>query len=118
MAWPDELDAAQEIEIETRRPGREQPRRTIIWVVVDDGDVFVRSWRGDTARWYNEILAEPNAAVIVDGASSPVRAVPATDPDSVERASEELRRKYAGTSEVDSMVRDEILHTTLRLEPR
>jgi hypothetical protein len=118
MAWPDELDAAKEIEIETRRADREAPRRTIIWAVVADGDVFVRSWRGDTARWYNEILAEPEAAVIVDGASTAVRAVPATDPESVERASEGLQRKYAGTSEVDSMVRDEILHTTLRLEPR
>jgi hypothetical protein len=118
MAWPDEVDAAVEIEIETQRPGREQPRRTIIWAVVDDGEVFVRSWRGDTARWYNEILAEPDAAVIVDGTTTPVRAVPATDPDSVERASAGLRRKYAGTSEVDSMVRDEILHTTLRLAPR
>jgi hypothetical protein len=118
MAWPDELDEAVEIEIETRRPDRDEPRRTIIWVVVDDGDVFVRSWRGDTARWYNEILAEPDAAVIVDGESTPVRAVPATEPDAVERTSAQLSRKYAGTSEVDSMVRDEILHTTLRLEPR
>jgi hypothetical protein len=47
-----------------------------------------------------------------------VRAVPATDPDSVARTSAQLQRKYAGTSEVDSMVRDEILNTTLRLEPR
>jgi hypothetical protein len=118
MAWPDEVDAAKEIQIETRRPGREEPRRTTIWVVVDDGAVFVRSWRGDTARWYNEILAEPDAAVIVDGDATPVRAVRATDPDSVERASAGLLRKYAGTSAVDSMVSEEILHTTLRLEPR
>jgi hypothetical protein len=118
MAWPDEVDAAKEIEIETRRPGREQPRRTTIWAVVDDGEVFVRSWRGDTARWYNEILAEPEAAVIVDGDTTQVRAVPATDSDSVERASAGLLRKYAGSSAADSMVRDEILHTTLRLEPR
>ena len=118
MAWPDEIDAAEEIEIETHRPDREQPRRTIIWAVVDDGEVFVRSWRGDTARWYNEILAGPEASVLVDGASTPVRAVPATDPESVERASAGLRRKYAGKSEVDSMVRDEILATTLRLDPR
>jgi hypothetical protein len=118
MAWPDELDAAQEIQIETRRAGRDDPRRTTIWAVVDDGEVFVRSWRGDTARWYNEILAEPDAAVIVEGDTTPVRAVPATDDDSVERASTRLREKYAGTSEVDAMVRDEILHTTLRLEPR
>ena len=118
MAWTDDVDAAVEIEIETRRPDREQPRRTTIWAVVDDGEVFVRSWRGDTARWYNEILAEPEAAVIVDGDTTPVLAVPATDPDSVDRASAGLRRKYAGTSEVDAMVRDEILPTTLRLDPR
>ena len=118
MAWTDELDAAKEIEIETQRPGRDEPRRTIIWVVVDDGEVFVRSWRGDTARWYREIVADPEAAVIVDGTSTPVLATPATDPDSVERTSAGLRRKYAGESEVDAMVRAEILPTTLRLEPR
>ena len=118
MAWTDELDAAKEIEIETRRPGRDEPRRTIIWVVVDDGEVFVRSWRGDTARWCREIVADPEAAVIVDGTSTPVLATPATDPDSVERTSAGLRRKYAGESEVDAMVRAEILPTTLRLEPR
>ena len=118
MAWPDSVDAAREVEIETSRSPGATVHRTTIWAVVDDGEVFVRSWRGDTARWYNEILAEPEAAVIVDGDTTPVRAVPATDDDSVERASARLREKYAGTSEVDSMVRDEILHTTLRLEPR
>jgi hypothetical protein len=56
--------------------------------------------------------------VLVDGISTKVLARPATDPHSVERTSAGLRRKYAGEQEVDAMVRDEILHTTLRLELR
>jgi hypothetical protein len=44
--------------------------------------------------------------------------VPATDADSVARVSAALERKYDGDPAAKSMVRDEILDTTLRLDPR
>ena len=100
------------------RPGR-RPRshRTITWVVVDGDGVFVRSWRGVTARWFREALANPDIAVHIDGRRIPARAVPARDPDSIARTSAGLERKYDGDSATPSMVRAEILDTTMRLDP-
>jgi hypothetical protein len=48
----------------------------------------------------------------------PVRAIPAADSGSVERASREYLRKYRRSPYARSVVRPEILSTTLRLEPR
>lgn len=120
MSFPEEdlalLDRTEEVEIETRAP--EGPaHRTIIWVVVDDGDVFIRSFRGGTARWYREAIANPAVAFHVDGRRLTATAIPATDPDSIDRASAAFKRTYAGDPAVGSMVRPEVLDTTLRLEP-
>jgi len=51
------------------------------------------------------------------GRRLPAVAIPAGDPDSVARASAALSAKYAGDPATASMVRQEILATTLRLEP-
>ena len=118
MDWPGQIDAAREIEIETRANHDAPGHRTTIWAVVDGDDVFVRSYRGEQGRWYREISEHPDAVVDVDGASQPVRAVPATDSESVRRASDGYSRKYADSSVVESMLIDEVLPTTLRLEPR
>jgi hypothetical protein len=112
----DALEAAEEVEIETQAP--EGPvHRTTIWAVADDGDVFIRSYRGPTARWYREALANPAVAIHVDGRRLPTTAIAATDPDSIERATEALRAKYAGDPGLPGMVAPENLETTLRLEP-
>jgi hypothetical protein len=47
-----------------------------------------------------------------------VRAVKADDPESVERCTAGFRAKYADSSSLGSMIRDEIADTTVRLEPR
>ncbi len=120
MSYPAEdvaaLGAAQEVEIETQAPGG-SVHRTIIWTVVDDDDVFVRSYLGPTARWYREALANPAVAVHVDGRRISSTAIPATDPDSIERTSAGFRRKYAGDPGVKAMIAPGNLDTTLRLEP-
>ena len=111
------LNGAEEIEIETQAAPQDPVRRTIIWVVVDGGEVFVRSVRGVRGRWYHRITANPVAALQAGGRRIPVRAVPAADERSVARASAAYQRKYKGDPSTPSMVRDEILETTLRLEP-
>jgi hypothetical protein len=117
MDWPDQIEAVREVDIETRRAEDAPAHRTTIWAVVDGGDVYVRSWRGAAARWHRELTANPVAVLHVRGEAVPVRAVAATDSDSVERASAGYRRKYADSPYAGSMVRDEILDTTVRLEP-
>ena len=111
------LDHAKEVRIETSGPDG-TIHRTIVWIVVDGEDAFVRSWRGATARWYRETLANPNVAIEVAKRRLPARAIPATDRASIARTSDGLERKYEGDPATRSMVADEILDTTLRLERR
>lgn len=108
------IAAAREIEIETHSSAGEI-HRTIIWVVVHDGSVLVRSVRGPRGRWYREALADPAVAVHVDGRRLPATAVLTSDPATVVACTEELRLKYRGRS-LDSMLRPDVLETTLRLE--
>lgn len=111
----DRIDRAKTVRIETSGPGG-PIHRTIIWVVVDGGDIFIRSWRGASARWYREASANPDVALQIGKLRLPARAVAATDPESVARASAALERKYSGDPATTSMVRDDILDTTLRIE--
>lgn len=113
----DQIDRTEEVEIETSGADG-AVHRTVIWAVVDDGAVFVRSYRGATARWYREALENPSVALHVNGQRLAVTAVPASDPASIERTSSGILRKYAGDPAADAMVRPELLDLTLRLERR
>ena len=109
------IDRTEEVDIETS--GADGAiHRTTIWAIVDDGEVFIRSYRGPQARWYREALAEPSVALHVDGQRLPVRAVPAADADSIERTSAGILRKYAADPAARAMVVPELLDLTLRLE--
>jgi hypothetical protein len=116
---PDELallEEAEEVDIETQAPGGPVHRATI-WIVIDGGSAYIRSVRGSAGRWYRELQANPAGAIHVDGRRLPTTAVPAADPDSVERVSAALRRKYGRDPSIRSMLEPETLDTTLRLEP-
>jgi hypothetical protein len=110
------LDRAEEVRIETQAPGG-PIHRTIIWVVVDGEDVFVRSVRGERGRWYREAVANPAVGIHVEGRRLAATAIDATDPASIERVSEALRRKYERDPALRTMLVPDILDTTLRLEP-
>lgn len=109
------IDQTGEVLIETRDRGRTY--RTIIWVVVDNGDVFVRSVRGDSGKWYQRVLDDPEVALLVDGARIPAVAVAANDDESIERTSRALADKYPAGGSLDAMLAEDVLGTTLRLEP-
>jgi hypothetical protein len=118
MEWPGPLETVREVDIETSRGPDAPVHRTIIWAVVADGDVYVRSLRGEQGRWFRELMANPDAVLHVEGEAIPVCAVRADDPESVERATEGFRSKYGKSRSLDSMIRDEIASTTVRLDPR
>lgn len=109
------LDRTDEVDIETRSP-KGTTHSVPIWIVVDGGDVFIRTYRGPTSRWYRELVAGPGA-LVVKGERIPVRAIAATDSESVKRTSDGFRRKYRKGSSLDSMLVPLVLPTTLRLEP-
>jgi hypothetical protein len=89
----------------------------VIWVVVADDEVFVRSVRGGKGRWYRDIATGGSATLEFDGGALAVQAVPVSDADSIARASGEYLRKYETSPYAQSVVRAEVLPTTLRLEP-
>ena len=110
------IRAAKEVDIETQAPDGPVHRATI-WVVVEGDDTFVRSWLGPDARWYREAQANPAVALHVDGRRLPATAIPATDPDSVERTSAGFAAKYGRRSESARGMIENHHETTLRLEP-
>jgi hypothetical protein len=110
------LRAAEEVEIETQPPDG-PVHRAIIWIVVDGDDAFVRSVRGEAGRWFREASANPAVAVHVDGRRLPATAIPATDPDSIERINSALTAKYEGVEGYDSMLQTPVLAANFRLEP-
>lgn len=110
------LAAAEEIDIETRAADG-TVHRTIVWVMVRDGAVYLRSYRGPSGRWYRETLADPAVALHVDGRRLAALAEPATDDASVEACSAGLRDKYARSHSLAAMLADAVLPTTLRVVP-
>lgn len=113
------LSQTGEVRIETRRDADAPEHHTIVWVVVVDGEVYVRSVRGSKGRWFREIRAYPEGALHVEDLRIPVRAAPATDDPTVNAVSDALRSKYehAAPGPTAAMVRPDALPTTLRLEP-
>ena len=49
-----ELRDVQEVAIRTEKHPKSA---VVIWVVVADDEVFVRSWRGAMGRWYRDLAA-------------------------------------------------------------
>ena len=113
------LDETDLVYIETRRDGDSPVHRTIIWVVVVEGEAFVRSVRGPKGRWYREISSNPEGALHLRGDRFPVRATPATENTTVNAVSDALKRKYEESSPgpTAAMVRPDVLQTTLKLSP-
>ena len=113
------LEGTKEVRIETRRDADSPEHRTIIWVVVVEGEVFVRSVRGRRGRWYREISSNPEGALHVEDDRIPVRAASVTEGATVDAVSAAFRSKYQQSSpaSTEAMVRTETLPTTLKLAP-
>lgn len=111
------IDAAGIVEIETR--SAKGTKHTVpIWIVVVDGVPYVRSVRGPQGRWYRELLARGDGAVVAGGKRVPVRATRDSSAKVIEAVSEALRKKYPSSGQsLASMLRNDVLDTTVRLEP-
>jgi len=114
----DALRNVEEIRIATTPAGTKKKHRATIWVVVVDDDVFIRSFTGPKGKWYRNVLADPEADVEFDGKAIHVRAMPVKDRKTIEAVSRAYLEKYRDSPYAKDMVRDEVLPTTLRLEPR
>jgi hypothetical protein len=105
------------VDIETRS-SKGTKHSVPIWIVVVDGVPYVRSVRGPQGRWYRELLAHSEGAIVVGGKHVPVRATQDTTAKAIEAVSGALRRKYPRSGQsLASMLRDDVLDTTVRLDP-
>ncbi len=109
------LHDMQEVAIRTEKHPSEA---VVIWITVPDGQAFVRSVRGGKGRWYRDLAVDPRATLEFAGQRVAVTATPVADPASVDRVSREYLRKYSTSPYAQSVVRPDVLPTTLRLEPR
>ena len=111
------FDATKVVEIETVSP-KGTKHSVKIWIVVVDGIPYVRSVRGPRGRWYRELLARGEGAIVAGGKRTPVKAKHDKSKAAIDGTSEALRRKYktSGAS-LASMLRADVLDTTVRLEP-
>jgi hypothetical protein len=110
------IDDTGEVQIETFSVSG-KATKTIIWIVVADGEVYVRSVQGEEGHWYVRALSNPLVAIHVAGERIEFRAVHVDDADTIGRVTEALRAKYRPGGSLDRMTRAEVLGTTLRLDP-
>jgi hypothetical protein len=108
------LHSTKEVRIRTARHKR---NGIVIWVVVADDAVFVRSVRGPTGKWYVAAAAEGRATLEVGGRQLPVQVVPIADQGTIEAVSQAFLTKYATSPYAKSIVAPDTLSTTLRLDP-
>ena len=100
------------------RTGRHPDSNVVVWAVAVDDAVFVRSARGAKGRWYRDLAGGDTATLEAGGRRLAVRATPVDDPAVIEHVSGEYRRKYGSSPYLQSVLRTEVVATTLRLEPR
>ncbi|HEY7578212.1 MAG TPA: DUF2255 family protein [Acetobacteraceae bacterium] len=107
------LRSRPEVSIRTSR----NPRRPVtIWIVVVDDAVFVRSVQGPRGKWYLAAKADGEATLVIGQQELPVRVTPVTDPVAVDAVSRAILSKYAASPYAKTMVSDETVPTTLRLD--
>jgi hypothetical protein len=118
MAFDTAILAALRSDMEVRiHTGKKAGRGVIIWVVVVDDTVYVRSVRGPTGKWFVAAKAAGRAEVEVGQHRAPVRVTSVDDARTIDAVSQAYLRKYASSPYAKSMVAPETLPTTLRLDP-
>ena len=111
------FDETKVVEIETVSP-KGAKHSVKIWIVVVDGVPHVRSVRGTKGRWYRELLARGGGAIVARGKRTAVKAKHDSTKVAIDRTSDALRRKYKSSgASLASMLRADVLDTTVRLEP-
>ncbi|WP_109522580.1 DUF2255 family protein [Nocardia aurea] len=105
-----------EIVMRVRRADGSWSARTI-WVVVVDGDAYVRSAFGRRSSWYHQVGAGAGTEIEAGSSILPVRLEAVRDPELIQRVSDAYRDKYAlrWPGPVETMVAGEAAATTSRL---
>jgi hypothetical protein len=114
----EQIAAAREIEVSSLREDGALTKPVTIWVVRVDGELYVRSVRGDAGDWYR--AAEQRHEGRIEAGDA---AVDVTFEDAPHHLDEEIdaayKEKYGYPSDpVDSITSDDARATTTRVVPR
>lgn len=120
MTWTTDdltrLDRAQELRIAGTREDGTRPEPVIIWAVVVDGDLYLRSVRGASGGWYRTVQQRHEGHIDSGGVDADVRFVdvPEDDPvhEAIDRGYATKYRSYA--SAVAAITTDAARATTMR----
>ncbi|GHJ41740.1 DUF2255 family protein [Streptomyces sp. TS71-3] len=105
---------SDEIMVRVRRPEGDLDEARPIWVVENEGKVFVRGYRGPDSAWYRRARTSGEGEVRTNGQWRPVQFTPAT-PDR-QAIDEAYRTKYANSSYVSAILEDGPAAATLRVD--
>jgi hypothetical protein len=118
-AWNDEelriLDRVREIRVTGRREDGSLRRLTIVWQVVVNGKLYVRSVRGIDGRWYKGVITHYEGAIDFDGQTRSVTYIPDHSVDDLIDAA--YFAKYGNGSSSQAIINMTANATTLRIEP-
>jgi hypothetical protein len=90
----DTLSALRDLREVAIRTEKHPNSAVVIWVVVADDEVLVRSVRGSKGRWYRDLVADGSATLEFAGRRLAVQAVPASDADAIERSRSSAPKPY------------------------
>jgi hypothetical protein len=111
------LDERIEVDIRTpRRDGSISSRP--IWVVVVDGEAYIRSYLGERGAWFRRARADGAAELEADGRTIGVGVEMDADDEELNRKIDDaFRAKYGERSSgsTEAMVTPEVVRTTMRL---
>jgi hypothetical protein len=123
-AWTgDELEqvgAAEELQLASARGDGALSKPVTIWVVRDGDDLYVRSVRGRTSRWFRGVQDRHEGHIRAGGVDKDVVFVENEDEAVNDAIDDAYRAKYGRypAAVVDPMVSPEVRAATLRLLPR
>jgi len=111
----DSLDRTREIRVAGRRDDGSLRPLTIVWTVVVDGAVYVRSYKGADGKWYQGVLRGMTGAISWNGQQRDVAYHPDDAHD--DAIDDAFFAKYGDTGSTRAMVAPGAVATTLRVEP-
>lgn len=116
----DTIADTDELQISGTRPDGSRSAPVTIWAVVVDGQVYVRSVRGEQGGWFKAATATDAGHIDIGGVDRDVSFNSVSDPPLQDRISAAYRNKYARYPRqyVDATLTPQALRATLRLDPR
>ena len=111
----DSLDRTGEIRVAGRRDDGSLHKLVIVWHVVVDGAVYVRSVRGDDGKWYQGVTTRMEGAITWADQTRDVRYIRDADHDAA--IDDAYFAKYGRGSSSQAITTAVAASTTLRVEP-